>query len=59
MRVNKEFTLVVIDGSKALYKAVRESFGDVRIQKCQRHKIENVKSHLPKGLQISVEMSMR
>jgi putative transposase len=41
-------TLVVIDGSKALAKAVREVFGKrAMIQRCQIHKKRNVLEHLP------------
>jgi len=40
--------LVVIDGSKALAKAVRATFGDAaEIQRCQVHKERNVLEHLP------------
>jgi putative transposase len=41
--------LVVIDGSKALRKAVRDTFGNAAwIQRCQVHKVRNVLAHLPK-----------
>jgi transposase-like protein len=47
--------LVVIDGSKALAKAVREVFGRrARIQRCQVHKKRNVQEHLPEELRRSV-----
>jgi transposase-like protein len=40
--------LVVIDGSKALAKAVRDTFGKrALIQRCQVHKKRNVLEHLP------------
>jgi len=40
--------LAVIDGSKALAKALRDVFGKrVLIQRCQVHKKRNVLSHLP------------
>jgi transposase-like protein len=40
--------LVVIDGSKALYAAVRAVLGDrALIQRCQVHKRRNVLDHLP------------
>ena len=40
--------LVLLDGSKALRKAVRETFGDVAlVQRCQVHKLRNVLDHLP------------
>lgn len=48
--------LFVLDGSKALRKAVRQLFGeDVPIQRCLRHKRENVRQHLPKAHQASVD----
>lgn len=41
--------LVILDGSKALRKAVREVFGPAAwIQRCQVHKVRNVLAHLPK-----------
>jgi transposase-like protein len=52
--------LFVIDGSKALRKAVREIFGRRAIvQRCQEHKLRNVLSYLPKSLQPSVGKRMR
>ena len=46
--------LFVIDGSKALAKAVREVFGiRALIQRCLLHKIRNVYDYLPKHLQRS------
>ena len=39
--------LFVIDGSKALRKAVRSVFGDVPVQRCLWHKERNVMQHLP------------
>ena len=39
--------LFVIDGSKALRKAVRSVFGEVPVQRCIRHKERNVMQHLP------------
>jgi transposase-like protein len=38
--------LFVIDGSKALRKAVRTVFGEVPVQRCVRHKERNVVRHL-------------
>lgn len=41
--------LVVLDGSKALHKGVKEVFGDrALIQRCRVHKLRNVLEHLPK-----------
>lgn len=43
--------LVVIDGAKAIAKAVRDTFGKrALIQRCQVHKRRNVLEHLPKRL---------
>ena len=40
--------LVILDGSKALRKAVRDTFGEVAlVQRCQVHKLRNVLDHLP------------
>lgn len=40
--------LVVVDGSKALYKGAREVFGQrALIQRCRVHKLRNVLEHLP------------
>ena len=40
--------LVILDGSQALRKAVRETFGDAAlVQRCQIHKLRNVLDHLP------------
>jgi len=40
--------LVILDGSKALRKAVRETFGEgALVQRCQVHKLRNVLDHLP------------
>jgi transposase-like protein len=40
--------LVILDGSKALRKAVRDTFGEVAlVQRCHVHKLRNVLDHLP------------
>ncbi len=39
--------LFVIDGSKALRKAIRSVFGEVPVQRCVRHKERGVLDHLP------------
>jgi putative transposase len=40
--------LFVIDGSKALRKAIDQVFGDgVPVQRCRNHKLRNVLGHLP------------
>lgn len=47
--------LFAIDGSKALRKAIRTRFGERSlVQRCQRHKRENILGHLPKSLRVSV-----
>jgi transposase-like protein len=41
----------IIDGSKALSRAIRRSFGrETAIQRCQIHKARNIMERLPKGL---------
>ena len=53
-------TLVVIDGSKALAKAVRNVFGDRAIvQRCQAHKARNVLDQLPDEMKPSVRQALR
>lgn len=48
--------LVVIDGAKALARAVRSVFGDsALVQRCTLHKRRNVADHLPKGAQGPVD----
>jgi transposase-like protein len=40
--------LIILDGSKALRKAVRAIFGDAAlVQRCQVHKLRNILDHLP------------
>ena len=52
--------LVVIDGAKALAKAVRNVFGERAIvQRCQAHKIRNVVDQLPDDMKPSVRQAMR
>jgi len=47
-----EGLLFTIDGSKGIEKAIREIFPTCAvIQRCLYHKIENVVSYLPKGMQ--------
>jgi putative transposase len=42
--------LLVIDGSKALRAAIRDTFGEAAlVQRCQVHKRRNVREHLPKS----------
>ena len=45
---SEQGTLFVIDGSKALRKAIRAVFGErMPVQRCLRHKERNVLDHLP------------
>jgi len=50
--------LVGIDGSKALRKAVLDVLDHPVLQRCQLHKIRNVKDHLPQRLRSSVGRKM-
>lgn len=51
--------LVVMDGSKALYKAVRAIFGKrALIQRCQEHKKRNVLDALPQSKRESVKRAL-
>ncbi len=51
--------LVVIDGSKALACAVRDVFDHPVLQRCQLHKIRNVRDRLPDKLRSVVTARMR
>jgi putative transposase len=51
--------LAVLDGAKALSKAVREVFDQPIIQRCQEHKIRNVRDRLPEKLRSLVQARMR
>jgi transposase-like protein len=52
--------LVVIDGGKALAKAVRNVYGSRAIvQRCQAHKVRNVVDQLPDDARPSVRQTMR
>ena len=52
--------LFVLDGSKALRKAVKEVFGDYAVmQRCRTHKLRNVLSYLPQHLQDQVAAVIR
>ena len=50
--------LVGIDGSKALRKAVVDVLDRPVIQRCQLHKVRNVKDHLPQRLRSGVGRKM-
>jgi transposase-like protein len=52
--------LFVIDGGKAIRKALRDVFGDRAIvQRCQVHKARNVRDHLPEVRRAYVAKQMR
>jgi hypothetical protein len=51
--------LVVIDGAKALRRAVTEGFDHPVIQRCQLHKLRNVSDRLPDALASVVAKRMR
>ena len=51
--------LWVIDGGKALRRAILDCFGDTAlIQRCQEHKRRNVLDHLPKQMHASVNRAL-
>ena len=52
--------LFVVDGAKALSKAIRKTFGrHTPIQRCQVHKARNIMERLPKSLHASVRKVLR
>jgi putative transposase len=51
--------LAVLDGSKALARAVKDVFDHPVIARCQQHKIQNVRDRLPDKLRSVVERRMR
>jgi len=52
--------LFIIDGAKALSKAIRRTFGrDTPIQRCQVHKARNIVERLPKHLHASTRRALR
>jgi transposase-like protein len=51
--------LFVIDGAKALRKAIRNVFGEAPVQRCVRHKERNVLDHLPERERPSVKQRLR
>jgi len=51
--------LFVIDGAKALRKAIRSVFGEVPVQRCVRHKERNVLEHLPERERPPVKQRLR
>jgi hypothetical protein len=51
--------LAVLDGGKALARAVKDVFDKPVIHRCQEHKIRNVKDKLPEKLRSVTEKRMR
>ena len=52
--------LFVVDGGKGIHKALRQVFGDrAVIQRCQVHKVRNVRDHLPEARRPYVVKQMR
>jgi len=52
--------LFIIDGAKALSKAIRRTFGrNTPIQRCQVHKVRNITERLPKPLHAAVRKTLR
>ena len=51
--------LFVIDGAKALRKAIRSVFGEAPVQRCVRHKERNVLEHLPERDRPAVKRRLR
>lgn len=52
--------LFIVDGAKALSKAIRQTFGRTApIQRCQIHKARNIVERLPKHLHPSVRATLR
>jgi transposase-like protein len=51
--------LAVLDGAKALSRAVKDVFGKPLIHRCQQHKIRNVRDRLPEKMRTVAERRMR
>jgi putative transposase len=52
--------LCVIDGGKGIRKALEDVFGDLAVvQRCQAHKLRNLRAHLPQERQGHVISAMR
>ena len=51
--------LFVIDGAKALRKAIRNVFGEAPVQRCVRHKERNVIDHLPERERSAITQRLR
>lgn len=56
----EESMLFVIDGGKGIRKGLRDVFGDrAVVQRCQVHKLRNVREHLPEARRAYVARQMR
>jgi len=56
----KDGIFFIVDGSKGITKAIEAVFPSCAvIQRCQYHKIENIVSYLPKGLQMIWRAKLR
>jgi transposase-like protein len=51
--------LFVIDGAKALRKAIRTVFGEAPVQRCVQHKERNAPDHLPERERPAVKQRLR
>lgn len=52
--------LIVIDGAKALRRALADCFGEAAlVQRCHVHKLRNLQEHLPESMHASVGKVMR
>src|SRR5689334_3104232 len=51
--------LAVLDGAKALSRAVKDGFDKPLIHRCQQHKIRNVRDRLPEKMRTVAEKRMR
>jgi transposase-like protein len=57
---DSQFFLAILDGSKALKKAVRAAFGDnALIQRCWIHKLRNLKKYVPDKLHGTLHWRMK
>ena len=56
----KRVYLFIVDGAKALKRAIRRTFGaDTPIQRCQIHKARNIVGRLPERLHRSVRVALK
>jgi len=51
----KEPVLAVIDGNKGLRKGVKATWPQIEVQRCTKHKLENLLTHTPKRLHAEVK----